>query len=83
MSRVRFTPGSISGVVRSRKRRACDGHLADRPHFIEAGQTCVANALPPYTDLIENSGWWHMWVCMDCCPPEFAPVVAPSGEGSE
>lgn len=73
--RTRFTPGSIAGIVTARKRYRCDGHLTDVKHFIEPGEKYVANALPPDHPDISNSGWWHLRVCKDCCPAEFAEAV--------
>lgn len=70
MSRVAFTPGSISSVVVARKRHHCDGHLAE-PHWIEAGERHIANALPPHHPDIDNEHWWRLRVCMDCCPTEY------------
>lgn len=70
-SRVQFTPGSIAGVVTARRRRVCQSHMADEQHYIEAGQPYVANALPPHHPEIGNLGWWHLVVCMDCCPVEY------------
>lgn len=58
-----------------RKRRRCDGHLADR-HFIEAGQQAVWSSLPPHSE-IGNEGWWHAVFCMDCAPVEC--VLRPGG----
>lgn len=72
--RVVFTLGSISGVRRAAKRYRCDSHLVDR-HFIEAGDSYVANALPPGDQDICNDRWLHMRVCMDCCPPTCAEVI--------
>lgn len=51
-----------------RRRRKCDGHLAD-PHWIEAGQRAVWSSLPPDSE-IGNEGWWHAVFCMDCAPIE-------------
>lgn len=76
MSRVSFTPGSIAGVVTANKRHRCDGHLADERHWIEPGDRYVANALPPGNSDIGNAGWWHLRVCMACCPAEYAPERA-------
>lgn len=72
MSRVSFTPGSIAGVVTARKRHRCQGHLSPDLHFIEPGERYVANALPPDHPEIGNRGWWHLRVCMSCCPAEYA-----------
>lgn len=70
--RVAFTPGSIQGVLTARKRHICQSHMADR-HYIDPGQQYVANALPPDHPDIGNVGWWHLRVCLDCCPAEFDP----------
>ena len=69
--RIAFTPGSIAGVVTARKRYLCQSHLTRERHYIEPGQMYVANALPPYDPDIGNLGWWHLRVCLDCCPPEY------------
>lgn len=74
--RVSFTPGTISGIVRSRQRRECDGHLNRERHYIEQGEECVANALPPDHPDIGNTRWWHTWFCMDCCPTEYAEAAS-------
>lgn len=71
--RVAFTPGSIAGVLVARKRHVCGGHLASERHYIEPGQRYVANALPPDHPEIGNPGWWHLRVCMDCCPERYVP----------
>ena len=71
--RVRFTPGSIHGVVTAQKRHRCDGHLSRDRHWIEPGDRYVANALPPDHPDVGNVGWWHSRLCMDCCPVEYAP----------
>lgn len=73
MSRTRFTSGSIAGLVVARKRHLCDGHLARVQHHIEPGERYVASALPPGDPVIGNPGWWHLRVCLDCCPPEYDP----------
>lgn len=72
-SRVAFTPGSISGVVTARKRHACQSHLDSERHYIEPGERYAANALPPNDPDIGNSGWWHLRVCLDCCPAHLDP----------
>ena len=71
--RVSFTLGSISGVVTAQKRYRCSGHLYPSTHYIEAGQRYIANALPPDHPDIGNAGWWHMRVCLDCCPLSLDP----------
>ena len=72
MARVMFTHGSIHGVVTAAKRHKCDGHLADGKHFIEPGERYVANALPPNNPEVGNDRWWHLRVCLDCAPVEYA-----------
>lgn len=69
--RVTKTHGALWGVVKARKPYPCDGHLADEKHFIKAGEQYVASALPPDHPEIGNDRWWHMRLCMDCCPVEF------------
>lgn len=68
--RVSFTPGSIQGVLTARKRHVCQNHLDTERHYIEPGDRYVANALPPDHPDIGNPGWWHLRVCLDCCPVE-------------
>ena len=76
--RVTFTDGSIQGVVTARKRHRCETHLSpDDRHHIEVGDRYVANALPPGNQDIGNPGWWHMRVCLDCCPIEYDPRTRP------
>ena len=75
--RVAFTPGSIAGIVTAQKRHACQSHLAGERHYIEPGQRYVANALPPDHPDIGNLGWWHLRVCLNCCPIEYARKAAP------
>lgn len=66
--RVTATPGALYGKPRtSRKRRRCDGHLADR-HWIAPGEQFVPSALPPDTGDVGNVGWWHAAFCMACAP---------------
>jgi hypothetical protein len=76
--RVSMTDGSIHGVVTSRKRHRCDGHLVDSGdvHYIEPGDRYVANALPPDNPDIGNYGWWHSRFCADCAPVEYAEEVS-------
>lgn len=71
--RVAFTSGSIAGVVTARKRHTCGSHLSRDRHYIEPGEQYVANALPPDNADIGNQNWWHMRVCLDCCPAEHDP----------
>lgn len=67
-TRVMPTPGALYSEPReSRKRRRCDGHLAD-PHWIEVGDRVVWSALPPENPDIGNTGWWHAAFCSDCAP---------------
>lgn len=67
-SRVSSTHGALVSPPRTlRKRRRCDGHLAER-HWIEAGQSVVWSALPPDNPEIGNVGWWHAAFCADCAP---------------
>lgn len=69
---VTATPGALYGKpVTARKRRRCDGHLADERHWIEPGDRFVWSALPPDSD-IGNPGWWHNALCL-ACAPEVAP----------
>ena len=71
-SRVTRTHGALYGKPqRTRKRRRCDGHLAE-PHWIEKGDLMVWSALPPNHPDICNDGWWHAKFCMACCPKECA-----------
>lgn len=77
--RVAFTPGSIQGVVTAKKRHRCENHLTDERHYIEPGQRYIANALPPNHPEIGNAGWWHLRMCLDCCPVEHDPRVIPPG----
>ena len=77
--RVSFTSGSIQGVVMARKRHVCGNHLSGvQRHYIEPGDRYVANALPPDHPDIGNPGWWHLRVCLDCCPVEHDPRVSSS-----
>jgi hypothetical protein len=71
--RTQITAGSIAKVVRARKRFACQGHLNPDRHYIEPGDRYVTSALPPHHSDIGNSGWWHLRVCLDCCPVERDP----------
>lgn len=72
--RVAFTPGSIAKVVTARRRYVCGNHLSHvEKHYIEPGQRYVANALPPEHPDIGNDRWWHLRVCVDCCPIEHDP----------
>jgi hypothetical protein len=71
--RVAFTPGSISGVVVARKRHVCQSHLEPERHYINPGDRYAANALPPDSDDIGNVGWWHLRICLDCCPADLDP----------
>lgn len=54
-----------------RKRRRCDGHLAD-PHWIEAGQEAIYSALPPGGEL-GYERWQHAVFCLDCAPADTVP----------
>ena len=74
--RVTKTPGALYGVFRARKRYRCDGHMASERHWIEAGDTYVASALPPDDPDIGNVGWWHHRLCMECAPVEYVEAVA-------
>ncbi len=80
--RVSFTPGSIQGVVTARKRHVCQNHLDSERHYIEPGDRYVANALPPDPD-IGNPGWWHLRVCLDCCPIEHDERRQATPEGDQ
>lgn len=71
MSRVTITHGSLTGKRTARRRYRCDGHLADKRHWIEQGAEYVAQALPPDHPEIGNTGWWHARYCMECCPEEY------------
>jgi len=65
--RTARTAGAMySKPRRARKRRRCDGHLAER-HWIEPGDLIVYSALPPDSE-IGNVGWWHSVMCIDCTP---------------
>jgi hypothetical protein len=79
--RVAFTPGSVQGVVTARKRHICQNHMDDEKHYIEPGDRYVANALPPDHPDIGNPGWWHLRVCLDCCPAEHDPRPRPAALG--
>ena len=66
--RVARTPGALYGELRvGRKRRRCDGHMAD-PHWIEPGELVTWSALPPDHPDIGNDRWWHSVFCADCAP---------------
>lgn len=68
MSRVIASDGALYSKPRKcRKRRRCDGHLAER-HWIEVGDLVMASALPPDDPEIGNTRWWHTWYCADCWP---------------
>lgn len=68
MSRVSVTDGTLVGSpVVARKRRRCDGHLAE-PHMIDVGDLQVWTALPPGHPDIGNLGWWHAGYCVECWP---------------
>ena len=72
MTRVIASSEAIySALRRARRRRRCDGHLADR-HWIEPGDLVVASALPPGSNDIGNERWWHAWYCADCWPEPVA-----------
>ena len=67
-SHVLPSAGALYGKPRvCRKRRRCDGHLADR-HWIEPGDLLMPSALPPDDPEIGNIGWWHAFYCADCWP---------------
>ena len=68
----------------ARKRHVCQNHLLDRDdrHYIEPGDRYIANALPPDHPDIGNPGWWHLRVCLDCCPAEHDPRPKPAAPGS-
>lgn len=71
MSRVSATAGALYSEPRiASNRQRCDGHLADSPHWIEAGEQIVWSALPPGNSEIGNVGWWHSKFCIDCAPVE-------------
>jgi hypothetical protein len=69
--RVAFTPGSIAGAVTARKRHRCESHLEPERHHIEPGERYIASALPPGDPDICNRGWWHLRICLDCCPAQY------------
>jgi hypothetical protein len=73
--RTAFTPGSITGIVTAHKRHVCDSHLTGERHHIEPGQRYAANALPPHHPEVGNERWWHLRLCLDCCPAEHDPRV--------
>jgi hypothetical protein len=79
--RVAFTPGSITGVVRAQTRHRCDSHLTPDRHHIEPGELYVANALPPGDTDIGNTRWWHLRLCLDCCPARFDPRLSTAQAG--
>lgn len=69
--RVAFTHGSIAKLVTARRRYVCGNHLSGVvKHYIEPGQQHIHNALPPHNSEIGNENWWHLRVCLDCCPAE-------------
>lgn len=71
MSRVTATAGALYSEPRTAsKRQRCDGHLAERGHWIEPGDLIVWSALPPGNGDIGNIGWWHSKFCIDCAPAE-------------
>jgi hypothetical protein len=74
--RVAFTSGSITGVVVAQKRHTCQSHLARDRHYIQPGDQYIANALPPHHPDIGNTGWWHLRICVDCCPASHDPRQA-------
>lgn len=80
--RVVITHGALVKVNRARRRFRCEGHIADVAHFIEPGARYVRTSLPPDHPEINNDGWWHMRLCMACCPVEFTRITAP-GSGRE
>lgn len=63
---------ALYGVRTARRRRRCDGHLNPERHWILPGQTYVASALPPDSE-IGNTRWWHIYLCLDCAPEEHLP----------
>lgn len=76
--RVTITHGALAKVNTARRRFRCEGHLAPSTHFIEPGQRYVRTSLPPDNPEINNDTWWHMRLCMDCCPVEFTTVISPA-----
>lgn len=72
--RVARTPGALYAdePAIARKRRRCDGHLAE-PHWIEPGDPIYHCALPPNHSDIGNTGWWHSTFCADCAPLPATP----------
>lgn len=87
--RVAFTPGSIAKTATARRRYICGNHLDREKHYIEPGQRHVRNALPPHNSEIGNDTWWHLRVCLDCCPVEHderdhpTPTVPDSAPGRD
>jgi hypothetical protein len=75
--RVRLTYGSLQTVRTAKRRFRCDGHLTDPDdrHFIEPGKRYVKSSLPPNNSEIGNPEWWHLRLCQDCAPVEFAERV--------
>ena len=63
---------ALYGVARAKKRYPCDGHMASEPHWIEVGETYVASALPPDSE-IGNAEWWHARFCVECAPADLVP----------
>lgn len=66
-TRVGRNPDALqSPARRCKKRRRCDGHLAER-HWIDVGDPIYWSALPPNSE-IGNLRWWHAAFCKDCAP---------------
>ena len=63
--------GALYGTQTARKRYRCEAGVTGERHYIEPGDRYVASALPPHDNDIGNERWWHMRLCMDCCPIEF------------
>lgn len=82
-ARVVITHGAIVKVTSARRRFRCEGHLADRTHFIEPGERHVRTSLPPDHPEICNDTWWHMRLCLDCAPAKYdTRPTAPGAEGT-
>lgn len=82
--RVTITFGALTKVNTARRRFRCEGHIAPVQHYIDPGQRYVRTSLPPDHPEINNDGWWHMRLCMACCPVEFTrPLPSGSDQGGD
>lgn len=68
--RVVFSLGQLASAVTARRRHRCDGHLALDRHDIEPGEKYVRAALPPHSEL-GNETWWSSKLCLDCAPAAY------------